>query len=334
MKVRRILYFLYYLKELDRAKFRKFLHYAVNVSNRYAFVLCFDILHSSLKYNISILDYFYFKFYNLNEEERTKWAGTGYLYEYQLHMNPKSARDVLENKIIFLNRFAAFTKRGFTDVSQLKADEDLLPRMLNNKSGRVVIKGSCGQTGSEVEVVDCIGLTPDSLIKTMREKGYDLVEEYVVQHPALMELSPSGLNTVRIFTQLTPDGVDFLGARLRISVNSPVDNMAAGNLAAPVDMKTGEVTGPGVYSDITKSDCNVHPITNKTITGFKIPFWYEVIEMIKKAALLCPENRSVGWDIAITEDGPELIEGNHNWCKLLWQLPVKQGLKKELGKYL
>lgn len=325
---------MYYLKELDRAKFRKFLHYAVNVKHRSAVVLCFDILHSSLKYNISILDYFYFRFYNLNEEERTKWAGTGYLYEYQLHMNPKSARDVLENKIIFLNRFAAFTKRGFADVSQLKADEDLLPRMLNNKSGRVVIKGSCGQTGSEVEVVDCIGLTPDSLIKTMREKGYDLVEEYVVQHPALMELSPSGLNTVRIFTQLTPDGVDFLGARLRISVNSPVDNMAAGNLAAPVDLKTGEVTGPGVYSDITKSDCNVHPVTNKTISGFKIPFWYEVIEMIKEAALLCPENHSVGWDIAITENGPELIEGNHNWCKLLWQLPVKQGLKKELGKYL
>ena len=149
-----------------------------------------------------------------------------------------------------------------------------------------------------------------------------------------MELSPSGLNTVRIFTQLTSEGVDFLGARLRISVNSPVDNMAAGNLAAPVDLETGTVSGPGVYSDITKSDCNIHPITKKQITGFKIPFWNAVIETSVGAALLCPENRSVGWDIAITESGPELIEGNHNWCKLLWQLPVKQGLKMELGKYL
>jgi hypothetical protein len=56
--------------------------------------------------------------------------------------------------------------------------------------------------------------------------------------------------------------------------------------------------------------------------------------MVRKAAVLFPENRSIGWDIAITKDGPELIEGNHNWCKLLWQLPVKQGLKKDLEKNL
>ena len=334
MKVRRILYFLYYLKELDRAKFRKFLRYAGKESHRSAIVLRFDVMYSSFRYNISILDYFYFRFFMLDHEERMKWAGTGYLYEYQLHMNPKGARKLLENKIIFLNRFTAYAKRDFADITRVKSAKDLMSKILSNKSGRLVIKGSCGQTGSEVEVVDCAGHNPESLLKLMNEKKFDLVEEYVVQHPALMELSPSGLNTVRVFTQLTSAGVDFLGARLRISVNSPVDNMAAGNLAAPVDLEVGTVSGPGVYSDITKSECNVHPITKKQITGFKIPFWNEVIEMSIGAALLCPENRSVGWDIAITENGPELIEGNHNWCKLLWQLPVKQGLKMELGKYL
>jgi hypothetical protein len=168
----------------------------------------------------------------------------------------------------------------------------------------------------------------------MMRKKYDLAEEFVVQHPALMELSHSGLNTVRVFTQLYEGSVDFLGARLRISVNSPVDNMAAGNLAAPIDIETGIVNGPGVYSDIIKEDKTIHPLTGKAIAGFVIPNWNEVIELAKKAALLTPENRSVGWDIAITENGPELIEGNHNWCKLLWQLPVKKGLKKELEKYL
>jgi hypothetical protein len=55
--------------------------------------------------------------------------------------------------------------------------------------------------------------------------------------------------------------------------------------------------------------------------------------MIKKAALLHPENRSIGWDVAITNNGPELIEANHDWCKLLWQLPVKKGLKHVLENY-
>jgi hypothetical protein len=167
----------------------------------------------------------------------------------------------------------------------------------------------------------------------MEEDNYDLLEEYVIQHPAIMELSSSGLNTVRIFTQIHEGEVHFLGARFRISVNSPVDNMGAGNLAAPVDMDTGEVYGPGVYSDITREDEDIHPVTGMRITGFTLPFWKELIDLSRKAALHIPENRSVGWDIAITEEGPELIEGNHNWCKLLWQLPVKEGLKHELERY-
>jgi len=110
--------------------------------------------------------------------------------------------------------------------------------------------------------------------------------------------------------------------------------MAAGNLAAPIDISTGKVSGSGVYSDITKSDESVHPVTGVSIVGFQIPFWSEACQMARDAALFDTRNRSVGWDIAITENGPELIEGNHNWCKLLWQLPVKKGLKSELEKYL
>jgi hypothetical protein len=128
--------------------------------------------------------------------------------------------------------------------------------------------------------------------------------------------------------------VKFLGARLRITNDSFVDNLAAGNIAAAIDLDTGKVYGSGVYSDITKEDVEKHPITEVSIIGFQIPYWKETIEMVTKAALLHPENRSIGWDVAVTNNGPELLEGNHNWCKLLWQLPVKKGLKKELEKFI
>ena len=150
-----------------------------------------------------------------------------------------------------------------------------------------------------------------------------------------MRLSSAGLNTLRVFTQLDDQNkVHYLGARLRITVNSYVDNLAAGNLAAPVDLQTGLVNGPGVYSDITKTDQRTHPITKEPIEGFQIPFWKEALTMVNEAAKLHPENRSIGWDVAITNAGPELLEGNHNWCKLLWQLPVKKGLKQELEKFV
>ena len=255
------------------------------------------------------------------------------MYEYQLLMNPKSKREVLEDKIRFLSHFKPFVRRSFVRLDDLQNHPDLARKLLGNAPGKMVLKGSRGQVGKEVEVVKAADFTPESLVRHMQTKGYDLAEEYVLQHPALMALSPSGLNTLRIFTQLHNGHVELLGARLRVSVNSAVDNLGAGNLAAPIDPDTGRVNGPGVYSDITKSDEPVHPITRIPIEGFQVPFWPEALQMAKDAALFNTDNRSIGWDIAITPHGPELIEGNHNWCKLLWQLPVKKGLKEMLSKY-
>ena len=331
--MKRLLFFFYYIKQTPQTTFRRFLAYAAKVTGRSRLAILLDAVGSTFRYNISLLDYFYFRFYSLTRQERTKWAGTGFLYEFQLRMNPKSAREMLIDKNLFLQHFSPFVKRSFAGLQALTANTALAESLLGNVSGRLVLKGARGQVGAEVEVVQCAGLNHQNLIEIMQAKGYDLAEEYVIQHPALMALSPSGLNTLRIFTQLHKGKVDFLGARLRVSVNSPVDNMAAGNLAAPVDLETGRVNGPGVYSDITRTDEAIHPFTGKPIEGFQVPHWQEALTMARNAALHTPGNRSVGWDIAITPTGPELIEGNHNWCKLLWQLPMKQGLRGMLEKY-
>ena len=325
--MKRLLYFFYYIKQTPQTTFRRFLAYAAKVTGRSRLAILLDAVGSTFRYNISLLDYFYFRFYSLTRQDRTKWAGTGFLYEFQLRMNPKSAREVLLDKNLFLQHFRPFVKRSFAGLQALKANTALAESLLGNASGRLVLKGARGQVGAEVEVVQCAGLNHQNLIEIMQAKGYDLAEEYVIQHPALMALSPSGLNTLRIFTQLHKGKVDFLGARLRVSVNSPVDNMAAGNLAAPVDEETGRVYGPGVYSDITRSPEALHPVTGIPIENFQIPFWPETLAMVKEASELHPHNRSIGWDIVITPEGPGLIEGNHDWCKLVWQLPVGRGLK-------
>ena len=330
---KRFIYLIYYLKHSEFKKVTPFLDYASVKSGYSKRRLIFDAMKSVFKYNTSIKDYFYFRFFELNTEQRKRWAGTGFMYEYQLKMNPKGKREVLENKIMFLNRFSSFVKRNFISLEEIRNDTSALNKMLNSNS-RLVIKNSRGQVGAEVKVISTSDYNSEQLIRIMEKEAFDLVEEYVEQHQDLMSLSPSGLNTIRIFTQLNGDNVEILGARLRISVNSPVDNMGAGNLAAPVDVESGIVYGPGVYSDITKEDQAIHPVTGKSIKGFEVPFWKETVDMAKNAALHVPENRSVGWDIAITSTGPELIEGNHNWCKLLWQLPVKEGLKHVLVNYM
>ena len=54
-----------------------------------------------------------------------------------------------------------------------------------------------------------------------------------------------------------------------------------------------------------------HPLTGLEFNKIKkIPYVKESFEMVKEAALLIPEIRYIGWDVAITEDGPVVIEAN------------------------
>ncbi len=332
--MKRLLYLGYYAKELDRVKFRKFINHVSTYDRIPKWKLFADMITSSLRYNISFNEYFLFHFYKSDHKLRSTYAGTGFMYEYQLAMNPKSKRHVLEDKLAFLREFKDFVIHDYASLVDMRHDTSIAARLLANPSGKVVLKGSDGQCGRGIEVRESKDFTPESLIERLQEIGNDFVEEFVMQHHDLNRLSSSGLNTVRIVTQLNDrDEADIIGARLRITVNSPVDNMAAGNIAAPIDPETGVVIGGGVYSDITKPIEEVHPVTGVPIVGFHVPFWKEAAEMVRRAALIEKGNRSVGWDVAITSRGPELIEGNHDWCKLLWQLPVQKGLKNILQQY-
>ena len=331
MKAKRSIYLGYYLKQLDRQKFNLFLDYTSKNTGISKSTLIRDIIASVFIYNISILEYFQFRFFELTKLQRSQWAGTGFMYEYQLLMNPPEQRHILDDKTLFYKHYSNFFVHTVADVGDLKERPEITETLLNNPSGKLVFKQSDGKCGAQVEIKNCEDFDHSGMIAFMENADYGLVEEFIMQHPDINRLSPSAVNTVRIITQINDEGeVDILGCRLRISVNSSVDNMAAGNLAAPIDVNSGLISGPAVYSDITKPDQEYHPVTKVPIQGFYIPFWDQALEMVKKAALLHPQNRSIGWDVVITERGPGLIEGNHDWCKLLWQLPVKKGLKNML----
>ena len=334
MYAKRLIYLGYYFKQLDWAKLNRFQSFVQEKARLSRLAQWRQAIQAVFRHNISIEEYYNFHFYKNAPSQHSYYAGTGYMYEYQLKMNPPQYRGVLSDKTQFLRKYLDFVRHDFLTLDELENQPDKAELLLRNPSGKIVLKSSDGQCGRGIEVRSCDDFTPIALIHRLKATGNDFVEAFVTQHQDLMRLSPSGLNTVRIITQLDRnDNVHIIGTRLRITVNSPVDNLAAGNIAAPIDMETGKVNGPGVYSDITKADEYHHPVTGVPIVGFQVPYWQETLQMCKDAALIDTRNRSIGWDVAITDEGPELIEGNHDWCKLLWQLPVKKGLKPILESF-
>lgn len=332
--LRRIPYFGYYLLKTPWNDFFRYTDYVKKQRNISRFQVYLEVISTVFRCNTSIMDYFTLRLYNLSLKERCAYIGMGFMYEYQLKMNPRQSRDILENKIKFLSVFKDYVGRDWATLDALKQDHTIAERFLKNPEGKAVIKYSKGNSGKWVHVLDTQGLTAEQLIERMQQKRADLIETFVVQHNDLMRIAPKGLNTVRLITQYHNGGALIIGACLRLSVDGFVDNLNAGNIGLPLDIKTGAVTDLGRYLDITKEDLEKHPLTGESLVGFTLPYWDRCIELVIRAAQLIPENRSVGWDVAVTNNGPVLIEGNHDWSYGLWELTNRKGFKNILQKYL
>ena len=98
-----------------------------------------------------------------------------------------------------------------------------------------------------------------------------------------------------------------------------MDNFNAGGMVAPIDIKTGKIIYPAVNKKNLVFD--IHPETNTPIQGFQIPEWELVKSLVLEAAKVVPQVGLVGWDVAISDHGPLLIEGNEFPGHDIYQLP-------------
>ena len=144
-----------------------------------------------------------------------------------------------------------------------------------------------------------------------------LFQEAINQHKTLNILNPSSVNTIRIDTLVDDKGrINVLSGYIRMSLNNHyVDNIGSGGCMVGVDLETGMLRKYG-YTDFHMNPTELltcHPLTRTVFEGFTIPFIPEAKELVTKAASLVPGLRIIGWDVAIGEDGPVIIEGNSDY---------------------
>jgi hypothetical protein len=74
---------------------------------------------------------------------------------------------------------------------------------------------------------------------------------------------------------------------------------------------------------------SVHPDTGVVFKDFKIPYYEDAVKLVCQAHTFFYNVRSIGWDVAISELGPVIIEGNDNW-EITSIQAIYGGKKKEL----
>ena len=182
-------------------------------------------------------------------------------------------------------------------------------------------------------IVDFKETTMENLISIILSADY-MVQNCIYQHPKMNALNPSCINSIRLQTVMDSDGVVHpFAAGLRIGRNgSSVDNWAKGGVFVGIDMSNGKLMKTGIMKPQYGTAVTEHPDTHMPFEGFEIPFYSEAVALAIKLHERLYRCHSVGWDIAITEQGPVFIEGN-GWWEISLLQAVHGGLKKQIGKY-
>lgn len=329
---KRLVYMAYFLFKADWRKIRS---YAAAVRQQGIHYPFFDPLFCTLQYGTNLEDYYELSFFNMSAAERAKWAGTGIAHEFHRAMNAPDAARIFRDKYAFATRFSRFFGREFRLLTPGKVDADLVEWF--HQKGELVVKPRYGTIGAGIRLLHAPAERDQSrlLLTKIAARGDHLLEERIWQHPRLTALHPHSVNTVRITTILDDDRqVQFISAILRIGNGRLIDNFSAGGMAARIAIRTGLVEDEALYVNPFLAKHRHHPATGTAIVGFPLPDWPRALELIREAALIVPSARSIGWDIAFTETGPILVEGNDNWNKTIVQQTNGTGLIPYFSHYI
>lgn len=294
-----------------------------------------DIVRTGLRFGAGYMDYLVFDMYLLNDEQKATYITRAVSNEYVKALNDPADWDLLDDKIEALKVFAGLEGRQWFDLRSVSEDE-FVDRF--RELGRIVAKVLDGTGGKGVEFFTFDATDdPRALYRDLRARGLLLIEQHLDQHPAIAALHPDSLNTLRLVTVQRDGHVSLVFAALRIGNGTRVDNLSSGGMAAIVDRDTGTISTPG--ADRSGGVYRTHPITGEQIVGRPIPLFAEARALVEEGALRIPRLGYVGWDIALTEDGPVLIEANpfpgHDFYQFQAHLgPDRIGLRPRFDRYV
>jgi hypothetical protein len=248
---------------------------------------------------------------------------------------------IFRDKLKFRSHFKDYFNYPYFELKNIDDIGQLINWITVNNFQYIVAKEPLGTVGDGVKVLSIEnekgdlfidGLIIEEYLNKLYHKGFILYESFINQHLDLSKIYPKSINTIRIVTFLNDENnVEIWAALLRMGLNKSVDNFDAGGISAKIDIESGIVIKPAVIKDPFIDEVfEYHPVTKEKILGLQIPYWEKVLKLINEASKEIPDVRTVGWDVAITINGPTLIEGNDNWDKTHFELTSGEGLNKRI----
>ncbi len=245
--------------------------------------------------------------------------------------NTREAIDLLTDKGASARQFKPFISRRILDLrvdnyedfsSLLKSTDRIFTKPYSEAGGTGI---SCHQTATITN--------PRSFYDELLASKHYVVEEAITQHETMCQLSLKSVNTVRILTCCNQEGqITIPYQSMRVSLtDANVDNATQGGAYVSLDVN-GRVKGPFMTYTPCVKIFDANPITGFSFQGFQVPNFEQAKALAIAAASSLPIAKVIGWDIAITPQGADIVEANCNPSPDLGQpfasLPEKHGVKQ------
>lgn len=248
-------------------------------------------------------------------------------------VNPTIIHRLLSDKFLSYQRLRDFYKRDMLNIDVaaegIEVIKEKVQGFMQQGNTKFVFKPNNSNRGKGIGVYDDVDEFCNMLkINSIMRGG--VIESLIVQHKDLAEFNHSSVNTMRINTVNYGGGnVEVVWPCLRMGrQGSFVDNAGAGGVFAAVDSETGLVLGAADEKQHTYTE---HPDSHKQLIGYVIPQWQEACELACQAAQRLPEAGFIGWDLALTDKGWVVVEGNHGPL-IIWQIASGIGIRDKFNE--
>lgn len=202
--------------------------------------------------------------------------------------------------------------RSETELRALLADAGDT-RLFCKITGGMVSFGAFRIDGHDHSHIHCHGHPPMTyeafLEEVIADQAY-LVQRELVNHAALDPYA-SALATVRMVNLRDDNGltVPFAAIKLPQGANIADAFWREGNLACDIDVQTGRIQRVAVRG-LELSYLDDHPVS-PGLMGLELPYWSELCALNERASAVYAPIRYQSTDIAITPDGPVIVELNY-----------------------
>ncbi len=144
-----------------------------------------------------------------------------------------------------------------------------------------------------------------------------LVQPFIKNHSAIACATNGALASLRIVTGMDEQGeAEFVAALIALPHGARESSVAG--ILCSIARENGRI-GHAAMPD--GEPVTQHPDTGAPIIGIDLPFWQESVELVRRAhAAAFPRFAFLGWDVALTKEGPILLETNSGWGALFHQM--------------